>query len=136
MRDTPRLSSRLAGLALVALGLVPRAGAQQNPVADRAKLLTPEAALNVRSISDLQFSPDGTRLAFVLVEPPKSSSRARHIWVYEKQSGAVRQFTYSAKSESSPRWSADGKQLAFLSNRAEEQQQIYLMRVSGAKELR
>jgi Tol biopolymer transport system component len=136
MLDTPRLSSRLAGLALVALGLLPRAGAQQNPVADSAKLLTPEAALNVRSISDLQFSPDGTRLAFVLVEPPKSSSRARHIWVYEKQSGAVRQFTYSAKSESSPRWSADGKQLAFLSNRAEEQQQIYLMRVSGAKELR
>jgi dipeptidyl aminopeptidase/acylaminoacyl peptidase len=133
MRDTPGLSSRLAGLALVALGLLPRAGAQQNPVADRAKLLTPEAALNVRSISDLQFSPDGTRLAFVLAEPPKSSNRARHIWVYEKQSGAVRQFTYSAKSESSPRWSADGKQLAFLSNRAEEQQQIYLMRVSGGE---
>jgi dipeptidyl aminopeptidase/acylaminoacyl peptidase len=133
MLDTPRLSSRLAGLALVALGLLPRAGAQQNPVADSAKLLTPEAALNVRSISDLQFSPDGTRLAFVLAEPPKSSSRARHIWVYEKQSGAVRQFTYSAKSESSPRWSADGKQLAFLSNRAEEQQQIYLMRVSGGE---
>jgi dipeptidyl aminopeptidase/acylaminoacyl peptidase len=133
MRDTPRLSSRLAGLALVALGLVPRAGAQQNPVADRAKLLTPEAALNVRSISDLQFSPDGTRLAFVLAEPPKSTTRARHLWVYEKQSGVVRQFTYSAKSESSPRWSADGKQLAFLSNRADEQQQIYLMRVSGGE---
>jgi dipeptidyl aminopeptidase/acylaminoacyl peptidase len=133
MRDTPRLSSRLAGLALVALGLVPRAGGQQNPVADRAKLLTPEAALNVRSISDLQFSPDGTRLAFVLAEPPKSTTRARHLWVYEKQSGVVRQFTYSAKSESSPRWSADGKQLAFLSNRAEEQQQIYLMRVSGGE---
>jgi dipeptidyl aminopeptidase/acylaminoacyl peptidase len=133
MRDKSGLFSKIAGFSLVALALLPPAGGQENPASDRAKLLTPEASLNVRSISDLQFSPDGTRLAFVLAEPAKSTSRARHIWVYEKQSGVVRQFTYSAKSESSPRWSADGKQLAFLSNRAEEQQQIYLMRVSGGE---
>jgi dipeptidyl aminopeptidase/acylaminoacyl peptidase len=94
--------------------------------------LTPEASLNIRSISELQFSPDGSRLAFVVTEPPKGTTRARHIWVYDKQGGAVRQFTYSAKAESSPRWSPDGKQLAFLSNRDEEQQ-IYVMRADGGE---
>jgi dipeptidyl aminopeptidase/acylaminoacyl peptidase len=92
-------------------------------------LLTPEASLNLRTISDLQYSPEGTRLAFVVMEPPKGTGRNRHIWVYDKQTvGGVRQFTFSAKSETSPRWSPDGKQLAFLSDRGEDQQ-IYLMGV-------
>src|SRR5580658_4340305 len=117
----------LGGLALSGVAV-----AQEKPAADAKKLLTPEASLNLRSISDLQFSPDGARVAFVVTEPPKGERRARHIWLYEKASGSVRQFTYSAKEESSPRWSPDGKQIAFLSNR-DEQQQIYVMRLDGGE---
>ena len=106
--------------------------AQESPKTTGPKLLTPEASLNLRSISDLQFSPDGNRLAFVITEPAKGERRARHIWIYEKQSGSIRQFTYSAKSESNPRWSPDGKQLAFLSDR-DEQQQVYAMRADGGE---
>jgi dipeptidyl aminopeptidase/acylaminoacyl peptidase len=119
--------------ALAAFPLAGIAGAQEKP-ADAGKLLTPEASLNLRSISDMQFSPDGSRLAFVVTEPPKDERRARHIWIYEKKSGSVRQFTFSSKSESSPRWSPDGKQLAFLSNRGEEkEQQIYVIRTDGGE---
>ena len=106
--------------------------AQQSSVADSRKQLTPEASLNLRSISDLQFSPDGSRVAFVVTEPPKAERRARHIWLYETKSNVVRQVTFSAKDESSPRWSPDGKQLAFLSNRT-DQQQIYTMRMDGGE---
>lgn len=106
--------------------------AQEPPKKDDSKLLTPEASLNLRSVSDLQFSPDGTRLAFVVTEPAKGESRPRHIWLYDEPSGAIRQFTYSAKTESSPRWSPDGKQLAFLSDR-DEKQQIYVMRANGGE---
>jgi dipeptidyl aminopeptidase/acylaminoacyl peptidase len=106
--------------------------AQEASKASSFNPLTPEASLNMRSISDLQFSPDGNRLAFVVTEPAKGERRARHIWLYEKRSGAIRQFTYSAKSESLPRWSPDGKQLAFLSDR-DDQQQIYAMRADGGE---
>ena len=106
--------------------------AQEPPKASSPKLLTPEASLNLRSISDLQFSPDGNRLAFVVTEPAKGERRARHIWIYEKQSGSIRQFTFSAKSDSLPRWSPDGKELAFLSDR-DEQQQVYAMRADGGE---
>src|SRR5712692_3027762 len=106
--------------------------AQEPPKANSPKLLTPEASLNLRTISDLQFSPDGNRLAFVVTEPAKGDRRARHIWLYEKQFGSIRQFTYSAKSEFLPRWSPDGKQLAFLSDR-DEQQQLYVMRADGGE---
>jgi dipeptidyl aminopeptidase/acylaminoacyl peptidase len=122
------LSSGLLGILTVAATIV----AQEKPGADTAKLLTPETSLNLRSISDLQFSPDGVRVAFMVTEPPKGERRARHIWLYDKKSGAVRQFTFSAKDETSPRWSPDGKRLAFLSNR-DDQQQIYVMRADSGE---
>jgi dipeptidyl aminopeptidase/acylaminoacyl peptidase len=124
-----------AALLLLGTGLAQPGLGQDAPRASRPQLLTPEASLNLRSISDLQFSPDGARLAFVITEPAKGADRARHIWLYDRQAGTVRQFTYSQKSELSPRWSPDGKQLAFLSNREDEQQQVYLMRADGGEGL-
>jgi dipeptidyl aminopeptidase/acylaminoacyl peptidase len=124
--------SMLSGSLLAILALSGATVAQEKTAADVAKLLTPEASLNLRTISDLQSSPDGARVAFVVAEPPKGERRARHIWLYEKESGAVRQFTFSAKDETSPRWSPDGKQLAFLSDR-DDQQQIYVTRADGGE---
>jgi dipeptidyl aminopeptidase/acylaminoacyl peptidase len=125
---------RLAGVALVlSAGFSIAAEAQSAQASEAQKMLTVEASLNLRNVADLQFSPDGGRLAFVVTEAAKGTERLRHIWIYDRASGAARQFTFSAKSELAPRWSPDGKQLAFLSNRAEEQQQIYLMRVDGGE---
>jgi dipeptidyl aminopeptidase/acylaminoacyl peptidase len=114
----------LAGLAGVTLA--------QDAAGPATKPLTVEGALDLRFISDLQLAPDGMRLAFVVTEPATDEGRATHIWLYDKRSGAVRQFTYSKKSEKWPRWSPDGKQLAFLSNRGDEDQ-IYAMRADGGE---
>ncbi|MGH9417962.1 MAG: S9 family peptidase [Terriglobales bacterium] len=97
-----------------------------------AQTLTPEQALNLRRPSDLEFSPSGLQLAFVVTEPPEATSSARHIWMLDIASRRVWQFTYSSKSASSPRWSPDGHSLAFLSNR-DGDQQIYLMPFAGGE---
>src|SRR6202049_746274 len=120
-------------LSVITLAAGPAAFSQEAPNVEHAKLLTVEAALNLRSVSELQFSPDGARLAFTVTEPAKGTGRLKHIWIYEQQGDVVRQFTSSLKSESLPRWSPDGKQLAFLSNRDEDQQQIFLMRENGGE---
>jgi len=117
----------------VILSFTAGAFAQENPAAARKKPVTPEAFLEVRSLQDPQFSPDGRRVAFVVTDPLKSQHRTRHIWMYDTRTKVARQFTYSEKSESSPRWSPDGTQLAFLSNRGGEEQQIYLMRAAGGE---
>src|SRR2546430_9890536 len=106
--------------------------AQEPPKAGVLKLLTPAASLDLRGISDLQFSPDGNRLAFVVTEPAKGERSARHIRLYDKQSGSLRQFTYSAKSDFLPRWSPDSQRLAFLSDR-DDQKQVYAMRANGVE---
>ena len=96
------------------------------------KALTPEMALTLRSQSDLRFSPDGRRVAFVASEPVKGTTRKRHIWVLDVPTRQVRQFTFSDKAEFSPRWSPDGRTLAFLSSRG-EQTQIYLLSMDGGE---
>jgi dipeptidyl aminopeptidase/acylaminoacyl peptidase len=125
-----------AGLALILLGVFGYGHAlnAQKTVGTSGKIpLTPEAAINIHFLTDLQLSPDGTRLAFVVSEAPKGEQRAQHIWMYDKKTDTVRQFTYSKKSETSPRWSPDGSRLAFLSNRGGDEQQIYLMNSSGGE---
>ncbi|MGH9728594.1 MAG: S9 family peptidase, partial [Candidatus Acidiferrales bacterium] len=103
----------------------PRAAADSS-----GKRLTPEQALNLRRISDLRFSPDGARLVFTVNEPPKDTENPRHIWIMDVATRQVRQYTFSGKSDDSPRWSPDGKFLAFLSNR-DQFRQIYLMSSNG-----
>jgi dipeptidyl aminopeptidase/acylaminoacyl peptidase len=95
--------------------------------------LTPEQAVAVRRPSDLRWSPDGSKLAFTLGEPPIGAERQSHIWVFDAATGLARQFTSSAKSERHPRWSPDGTRLAFLSNRAGESQQVYLIPLRGGE---
>ncbi len=105
------------------------AGWAQDKVATPGKKpLTPASFLEWRDVQDPQFSPDGTRVAFVVSDPPKGEKRTRHIWLYDKSSNKALQFTSSEKSESSPRWSPDGKELAFLSDRGGDEEQIFILR--------
>lgn len=131
----PIASRLLALLALAALLAQPQPSSAQGsaPSTQTEKLVTPEASLNLRMISNLQFSPDGARLAFVVTEPPKGTTRLTHIWLYDAKSGQTRQLTYSGKSETFPRWSPDGSQLAFLSNREGANQQIYILHMNGGE---
>ena len=72
-------------------------------------------------------------MAFTVSDVPKGAEPHAHIWLYNDSSRESRQFTNSLKSESHPRWSADGKKLAFLSDREGEFQQIFVMPSDGGE---
>ena len=98
-------------LAPLALALAAATASAQAP-------LTPEQTLNRRTIGDLEFSPDGSRLVFTVTEPPKASTRQRNVWLIDVPTGRARQLTAAIdKSDSSARWSPDGQSIAFLSDR-------------------
>src|SRR5437016_1176658 len=97
--------------------------------------LTPEQTLNRRAIGDLEFSADGARLVFTVTEPPSGTTRPRHLWLLDVASARVRALTGAdAKSDSSPRWSPDGRFIAFLGNREADHdaaQHLYLLPMAG-----
>jgi dipeptidyl aminopeptidase/acylaminoacyl peptidase len=95
--------------------------------------LSPAQTLNRYQIGDLRFSPDGTRVAFTVGEPVKGATRKTNIWMLDVAAKRARRFTSGPKSDTSPRWSPDGRSLAFLSDREEGETQIYVMRADGGE---
>jgi dipeptidyl aminopeptidase/acylaminoacyl peptidase len=116
------LAALLAIAALVARASAAPPGA--------AAPMTPAQALDYRRIGDLHFSPDGSRLAFVVLSYPQDYSP--HVWLIEIATGSARELTPAGKSERSPEWSPDGRGLAVLSNRGGGKAQVLLLSPDGA----
>jgi dipeptidyl aminopeptidase/acylaminoacyl peptidase len=93
--------------------------------------LTFDDLMAVKRLSDTQIAPDGSRVAYVVSDVDKNANRSRRsIWVVPT-SGAAQALVTSDKNDFSPRWSADGKQLAFLSTR-DGAPQIYVANADGS----
>ena len=115
------------------VGKIPGVAQQpQTAPAPSPRVLTPEMVLNRWSTGDLWFSPDGNRVAMVVSEPAKASGQRRNIWVYDIEASSLRQFTASAKADTHPRWSPDGRTVAFLSDR-DGSNQVYLIPIDGGE---
>ena len=74
-----------------------------------------------KSISDVQISPDGSRILFVIkTVDEKEDDYSSHIWEVSSGGGKPKQFTYGDGRDSCPRWAPDGKNIMFLSSRGRE----------------
>src|SRR2546427_13216611 len=91
-----------------------------------------------RNVSDPQISPDGQWVAYVVSTiDTKEDKSNTHIWMAGYDGKNDRQITFSNDSESSPRWSSDGKYLSFTSSRSGKTgvrgSQVWLLDRSGGE---
>ncbi len=87
-------------------------------------------------ISGTRLSPDGNTVAFALHRvDQKTEKKYSNLWVISTQGGKPRRFTVGDQNDSSPRWSPDGRQIAFLSNRGDNEKppQIFLLPFDGGE---
>lgn len=92
-----------------------------------------EDLYELKSVNDPQMSPDGTQYVFVETYICKEKhDYVSHLFVGNTDGGGVRQWTFGDSRDSSPRWSPDGKSIAFASNRSGKSQ-LYTISVDGGE---
>lgn len=122
-----------------------------HPVSERPKQrITPRALLEAKRLHDPRLHPHGMHVAFVVEEADFDESRfVSHLWMTwflppkerevpigvfsadgslmeteDIEDDLTRQLTFSREGEFNPKWSPDGRYLAFLSARPDETEPI------------
>ena len=88
---------------------------------------TVEDLMKVKRVGDPQVSPDGRHVAFTVGEVNFDANRiVNQIYVVSSAAGDIKQLTSGDRSSSAPRWSPDGKKIAFTTGG-----QVWVMDADG-----
>jgi dipeptidyl aminopeptidase/acylaminoacyl peptidase len=100
------------------------------------RLINAEDLYNLQVLSGVRLSPDGAHVIYTLQRVErKTEKKFSNLFLVGTQGGAPRQFTHGDQKDSTPRWSPDGSQIAFLSNRknADKPAQIFMIPFGGGE---
>ena len=97
--------------------------------------LAAEDVHRTQNVDDPQISPDGQWIAYTITSMDRAADKLRSaIWMVNWEGTQCFQATFGPGSDTSPRWSPDGKFLAFLSARpAEGKAQVWLLDRRGGE---
>jgi len=101
--------------------------------AESRRPLKPEDFAAIREVEEPKLSPDGESVAYVVgtVDLTKDK-QPQNLWLAKWDGSENRALTFGDNEQSHPRWSPDGKWLAFLSDREDENENDQLWILSSA----
>jgi dipeptidyl aminopeptidase/acylaminoacyl peptidase len=88
------------------------------PIAAQSNKLTVQDIFNLEIASDPQISPDGKRIVYVRqLADIMNDRRHSNLWIINVDGTDHRPLTTGNFNDTAPRWSPDGSQLVYISNR-------------------
>jgi dipeptidyl aminopeptidase/acylaminoacyl peptidase len=121
--------SRALHLSCSILALSTLAGAEEGP-----RVPTVDDLLNVKAARGAALSPDSRFVAYGVTEADfEQDAFVTRLWLAPTNGGQPFRLTGGEKSATSPRWSPDGRRLAFLSDRVGDKNQVFVISPDGGE---
>jgi dipeptidyl aminopeptidase/acylaminoacyl peptidase len=101
-----------------------------------AQTWTPEMQLKVKAVGTPRVSPDGSRMVYTVNEAVTTADKSEfvtQIWLANLATKQSVQLTFGEKSSTNPKWSPDGKWIAFVSNRKDNRNALYRLSLEGGE---
>lgn len=97
--------------------------------------MTPQDLYGMRWVLEARLSPDGRRVTYVVCEMDRDTNDyVGSIWLGTAgEPGSAVQLTFGPKRDLEPRWSPDGRRIAFTSTREGEREQLYVIDTAGGE---
>ncbi|WP_406700402.1 S9 family peptidase [Singulisphaera sp. Ch08] len=103
------------------------------PLLAAGRPMTIDDLLAVKSVSDPQVSPDGHWVVYVVSELDRATDKTNSdLWLVSTGGGDPKRLTTAPGSDNHPRWSPDGKTIAFTSTRGGSSQ-VWLLPIDGGE---
>ncbi|GAK11351.1 LOW QUALITY PROTEIN: acylamino-acid-releasing enzyme [Geomicrobium sp. JCM 19039] len=96
------------------------------------RAMTIEDMSNLERVSDVQFHPDGNDYVYIKTSINDADSYNSHLYASSVVEREHRQWTFGDVLDHTPRFSPDGKQLVFLSNRSGTNQ-LWMIPTTGGE---
>jgi dipeptidyl aminopeptidase/acylaminoacyl peptidase len=100
------------------------------------RLLKPEDFAAIRDVDEPSFSPDGRSIVYVVgtVDLAKDK-QPKNLWIAKRDGSENRALTFGDNEQTHPRWSPDGKWIAFLSSRGDQHDndQLWILPTGGGE---
>src|SRR5688572_19144015 len=97
---------------------------------------SPAMQVKTRAVGSPRISPDGKRVVYTVNDAMMAADKSEfvtQIWLASSDGKENYQITFNDKSSTNPKWSPDGNWIAFTSNRKDNKNNLYVLRVGGGE---
>ncbi|EHJ62123.1 peptidase S9 prolyl oligopeptidase [Novosphingobium pentaromativorans US6-1] len=129
MISTMKFRIAVSALALASVPLAPAVVAKpSSAAAGPERSFTPDDLFKLQGVTDPQISPDGSKIVYVRSSADIMIDKVEpSLWLVDVSTGEQRPLVAGPGAHMSPRWSPDGKRIAYVSSDGSSAPQLYVL---------